>query len=132
MGFNANSFVKSATKTVKQRITSAVVNTITSKLPLNLLSSASSTADSLFNAGASFDSISALTSQKTDSLINKGSTVFYALAGKDPSRISSADLIKLRTSGNQDASFHIKNINPSTVIKNKRKQAGEAILGAFV
>lgn len=132
MAFNVDRFVKNTAKTVGQRIVNDVVTRATSGLPMNILSSASSTAQSLFNAGASFESISSLTSQRTDSLVNKGADVYYALAGKDPARVSSVVLRELRSVGSDTASFHVNNINPSSAISAKRKRDAEVIINAVI
>lgn len=133
MSFNPQSFVKNTAKTVADRIIGDAVSKATNGLPLSLLSSAASTAESLFNAGASFESISALTSQKTDSLINSGSDVYYALAGKDPARASAAEIKSRRTGGgSEDTSFYLNNINPTTAINNKRARDAEVIMGAII
>lgn len=131
MAFNVNKFVKSAGKSIGGKLLDGVISAATSKLPMGLLSSATSTAESLFNVGASFDSISAFSTQKTDSIVNQGSDMFYALAGKDPARVAGADLKKLRRRGLENTNSYLSDINPSTKIAAKKKNAS-MILDAIV
>jgi hypothetical protein len=131
MAFNVNNFVKTAAKSVEGKLLDSIISGATSKLPINLLSSASSTAQSLFNVGASFDSISAFATKKTDSIVNQGSDMFYALAGKDPARVAGADLKKLRRRGLENTDTYLSDINPSTKIAAKKKNAS-MILDAIV
>ena len=123
MAFNVSNFVKTAAKSVQGKLLDTVISAATSKLPISLQSSASSTAQSLFNVGASFDSISAFSSQKTDSIVNQGSDMFYALAGRDPARVAGADLKKLRRRGLENVNTYLNDINPSTKIAAKKKNA---------
>lgn len=131
MAFNVNNFVKTAAKSVEGKLLDGIISGATSKLPISLLSSASSTAQSLFNVGASFDSISAFATKKTDSIVNQGSDMFYALAGKDPARVAGADLKKLRRRGLENTDTYLNDINPSTKIAAKKKNAS-MILDAIV
>jgi predicted TIM-barrel enzyme len=123
MAFNVGKFVKSAAKTVGNKMLGDLVSSVTSQLPMSTVSSAKSTAETLFNVGASFDSISAFAAKKTDSLVNQKAEVFYGLAGKDPSRVASADLKKLRSRAVEDVNQFINDINPSTKIAAKKKDA---------
>lgn len=131
MAFDAGKFVKSAGKSVGNRMLDGLVSAVTSKLPISTISSARSTAETLFNVGASFDSISAFASKKTDSIVNQGSDMFYALAGKDPARVSGADLKKLRRRGLENTDTYLNDINPSTKIAAKKKNAS-MILDAII
>jgi hypothetical protein len=124
MAFNIGNYIKSEVKSVDDKFLDGIVSGATSKLPVGLISSASSTAQSLFNVGASFESISAFTSQKTDSIVNQGSDMFYALAGKDPARVAGADLKKLRRRGLENTDAYLSDINPSTKIAAKKRNAG--------
>jgi hypothetical protein len=131
MAFNVNNFVKSAAKSVEGKMLDGIISSATSKLPISLLSSASSTAQSLFNVGASFDSISAFATKRTDSIVNQGSDMFYALAGKDPARVAGAELKKLRRRGLENTDTYLNDINPSTKIAAKKKNAS-MILDAII
>lgn len=131
MAFNVSNFVKTAAKSVEGKLLDSVISAATSKLPISLLSSASSTAQTLFNVGASFDSISAFSSKKTDSIVNQGSDMFYALAGKDPARVAAADLKKLRRRGLENVDTYLSDINPSSKIAAKKRNAS-MILDAIV
>ena len=131
MAFNVGSFVKSTAQSIGQRLINDVVSSVTSGLPMNLSSSAKSTAETLFNVGSSFKSISAFASQKTDSLVNQGSDIYYALAGKDPARASAADIKNLRRS-NLDTSKYLSEVNPSTKIKKKRREDASIIMNAVL
>lgn len=129
MAFNVGKFVKSAAKTVGNKMLDNLVSSVTSQLPMNITSSARSTAESLFNVGASFDSISAFAAKKADSLVNQKAEVFYGLAGKDPSRVASADLKKLRSRAVEDTNQFLKEVNPSTKIQSKKKDVSVILDG---
>jgi hypothetical protein len=128
MAFNVGKFVKAAGKTAANRMLNDVVTSATSKLPLSTSLAARSTIDSLFNVGASYESISAFATQRTDSLINDNAEMYFALAGKDPARAAAADIERLRHSGiDQNTNYFIEEINPSTKIRNKKREASGAI-----
>jgi hypothetical protein len=123
MAFNIGKFVKSAAKTVGNKVLDDIVSSVTSQLPMNTSSSARSTAETLFNVGASYDSISAFAAQKADCIVNQKAEVFYGLAGKDPSRVASADLKKLRSRAVEDTNQYLTDVNPSTKIASKKRDA---------
>lgn len=123
MAFNVGDFVKSTAKSVVDNLLGDVISAATSKLPIGTLSSANSTAQSLFNVGASFESVSAFATQKTDSIVNQGADYFYALAGKDPARTSATDLASNRRKNTQSTNEILQNSNPSTKIKAAKKTA---------
>jgi len=122
MAFNVGNFVKNTAKSAGDRILNDIVSKATSGMPINLISSAKSTAESLFNVGASYESISSFASDKTDSIVNQGSDFFYALAGKDPARVSASDLKQRRRANLDNIDTYLAEINPNTKIKSKRKQ----------
>jgi hypothetical protein len=123
MAFNVGKFVKNTAKSAGDRILGDIISSATSGMPINLISSAKSTAESLFNVGASYESISSFASQKTDSLVNQGSDFFYALAGKDPARASAADIKQRRRANIDNINTYLSEVNPSTKIKAKRREA---------
>jgi hypothetical protein len=123
MAFNVGNFIKSSAKSVGNRILDSVVTSVTSQLSQSLVSSARSTTDTLFNVGASFDSISAFAAKRTDSIVNQKAEMYYALAGKDPARIASADLKRLRTRASEDINEYITDINPSTKVATRKRDA---------
>lgn len=123
MAFNIGKFVKSAAKTVGNKLLDDIVSQVSSQLPMNITSSARSTAETLFNVGASFDSITAFAAQRADTLVNQRAEVFYGLAGRDPARVASADLRRLRTRAVEDTNQFLNDVNPSTKIENKRRDA---------
>jgi predicted TIM-barrel enzyme len=129
MAFNIGKFVKSAAKTVGNKVLDDIVSSVTSQLPMNISSSARSTAETLFNVGASYDSISAFAAQKADCIVNQKAEVFYGLAGKDPARVASADLKKLRSRAVEDTNQFLNDVNPSTKIASKKKDASVILDG---
>lgn len=129
MAFNIGKFVKSAAKTVGNKLLDDIVSQVSSQLPMNITSSARSTAETLFNVGASFDSITAFAAQRADTLVNQRAEVFYGLAGRDPARVASADLRRLRTRAVEDTNQFLNDVNPSTKIENKRRDASVILDG---
>lgn len=130
MAFNVGNFIKGAAKPIVDRLLDDVISQTSRGLPMNVTSSAKSISESLFNAGSSFESISSLTSQKTDAIVNQGPDIFYALAGKDPARASAADLRRLRNINSDSTEHYINNINPSSAIEAKRRRDNEIIISA--
>lgn len=129
MAFNVGKFVKSAAKSIGSRMLEDIVTAASSKLPLNTVLAARSTADSLFNIGASYESISAFSTQKTDSLIRDNAETYFALAGKDPARASAAGITDLRRGAvNSDTNFHLNEINPTTKIRGKKRESSDAFV----
>lgn len=129
MAFNIGKFVKSAAKTVGNKLLDDVVSRVTSQLPMNITSSARSTAETLFNVGASFDSITAFAAQRADTIVNQKAEVFYGLAGRDPARVASADLRRLRTRAIEDPNEFLNEVNPATRIENRRRDASVILDG---
>lgn len=123
MAFNVGKFVKSSVKTVGNKLLDNIVSSVTSQLPMNISSSTRSTAETLFNVGASFDSISSFAAKQADTLVNQKAEVFYGLAGKDPARVASADLKKLRSRAVEDTNQYLLEINPSTKIASKKSDS---------
>ena len=131
MAFNVGKFVKSASKSAVGSALDDIVGAATSKLPMGLISSAQSTVDSLFNVGASFESISAFATRKTDSIVNQNADVYFALAGKDPVKTAAADIARLRRANTDDVKKHLSSINPTTAINAKKREAA-AIIDAVI
>lgn len=131
MGFNVGKFVKRTGKSIANRVIDDVVTAATSGLAQSTKAAADSIAQSQFNIGASFQSISAFATQRTDSIVNDGADVFFALAGKDPVRAAAADIERLRRGAVNDINLAVAELIPQTKINNKRKdQDGISILDA--
>jgi len=129
MAFNVGRFVKSSAKSVSNRILQDVITAASSKLPLNTVIASRSTAESLFNVGASYQSISAFATQRTDALVRDNAEEYFALAGKDPARASASDIASLRREGiDRDTARHLNEINPTTKIRMKKREASEAYI----
>jgi hypothetical protein len=129
MAFNVGKFVKSSAKSVGNRILQDVITAASSKLPLNTVIASRSTAESLFNVGASYQSISAFATQRTDALVRDNAEEYFALAGKDPARASASDVASVRRDGiNRDTARHLNEINPTTKIRMKKREASEAYM----
>lgn len=131
MAFNVGKFVKSTGKAIGSRVLDDVVSSAVSKLPQSTVSAARSTAESLFNIGASYESISAFATQKTDSLVNESAEAYYALAGKDPARAAASDIKSRRRANLDSIDIILEESNPSTKIARKKSDAS-MILDAIV
>lgn len=129
MAFNTGKFIKSAAKTVGAKMLDNIVSSVTSQLPMNVTSTAQSTAETLFNVGASFDSITAFAAQRTDSIVNQRAEMFYGLAGRDPARVASADLRRLRSRAVEDINLFLNDVNPSTRIASRKRDASVILDG---
>lgn len=131
MAFSADKFVKNTAKSAAEKIVSDVVSKTVSGLPMSSKLIASSTAESLFNIGASYESIQALSAQKTDAIISGAANDFFALAGKAVGRVAGANISKLRRSGNEDINQFLDKINPATKIKNSKKSNTPEIISVL-
>jgi len=123
MSFNPLSFVKSNSLSPVGRMVNSVVSSIVGGLPINTSTIARNTAESFFNIGASFDSVSALTANKTDALVSGARPEFFAIAGRVSSRISEANLVTGRQASGVSTSQYIRDVNPSTKIRLAREEA---------
>lgn len=122
MGFNVGKFVKGTAKSIANRVVDDVVTAATSALPTITTTSANSTAQSLFNVGASFESISAFATQRTDAIVSDAAAdVYYALAGRDPSRASAADIEELRRPDTNNIDLAAAELIPQTVIRSRKE-----------
>jgi hypothetical protein len=120
MAFNVGNFVKSTAKTIVDRIVDNATNTAISGGSRNAQLIAKTTAQSLFNIGASFDSVEAFSTQKTDTILSGSPDEYFALAGKSPSRVAASSLPSLRRTRNESVQVYIDDVNPETKIANAK------------
>ena len=121
MAFNVNSFAKSTSKSISGRIIDNATTNAIAGASRNAQLIARNTAQTLFNIGASFDSVEAFSTQKTDTILSNSPDEYFALAGKSPSRIAGTSLEALRRTGNESAQTYIDSINPQTKIANAKR-----------
>ena len=131
MAFNVGNFVKSTAKSSVEKMVNNVVKDIVSGLPGGSQLITSSTAQSLFNVGASYESISSAASAKIDNIISGGADEFFAMAGRVVNRTGGVSLAKLRRASNDSLNVFLKEINPTTKIAAKRSRNEIEILSAF-
>lgn len=120
MAFNVGNFVKSASKTISSRIIDSATTTAISGSSRNAQLIAKTTAQTLFNIGASFDRVEAFSTQKTDSILSGASDEYFAIAGKSPSRIVGGQLNSLRRTSNESSQVYIEKVNPQTKVANSK------------
>lgn len=130
MAFNIGKFVKRAGKSVANRVLDEVLDRTTSQLTQSTETAAKSLSGSLFNVGASFDSVSAFASKRTDSLVSKNADIYFALAGRDPVRAAAAEIEQLRRGPASEADIYINELNPATKIALAKRSEGIEILNA--
>lgn len=116
MAFNVKDFVKDSQKSPVERVIDTVISASTNGKPNGLKGIAESTAKSFFNIAASYESVSAFSSTKTDNIVSGAADEFYALAGKNTARASKVDLNKLRRLSSEDTNTFLNNSNPATKI----------------
>ena len=121
MAFNVSSFVKSTSKSISGRIVDNATTNAIAGSSRNAQLIAKTTAQTLFNIGASFDSVEAFSTQKTDTILSNSSDEYFALAGKSPSRVAASGLEALRRTNNETAQTYIDGINPQTKIANAKR-----------
>lgn len=120
MAFNVSNFVKSTSKTLAGRVVDNATTTAISGGARNAQLIAKSTAQSLFNIGASFDSVEAFSTQKTDTILSGASNEYFAIAGKSPSRVAASGLPALRRTGTETTNIYLNDINPQTKVANAK------------
>ena len=131
MAFNVGNFVKDTAKSAVNKLVDDAVGKISSGLPMNTKLIADSAAKSLFNIGASYESVQALAAAKTDNIISGGADEFFALAGKAVNRTGGVNLKDLRRLGEESLNSYLRNINPTTKIASKRKRDELEILSVL-
>jgi hypothetical protein len=122
MAFNVGNFVKDTAKSAVGRLVDKVLGNVTPGLPMNAQLTADSTAKALFNIGASYESVEAFASRRTDSIISGAADEFFAIAGKSVDRAAGASIADLRRSSTESVNNYLQNVNPSTKIKSKRSR----------
>lgn len=120
MAFNVSNFVKSTAKSITGRIVDNATTTAISGGARNAQLIAKNTAQTLFNIGASFDSVEAFSTQKTDTILSGSSDEYFAIAGKSPSRVAATGLPALRRTGNESSQVYMNDINPQTKVANAK------------
>ena len=132
MGFNVGNFIKDSAKSIIDSAVDNIIGNVVSNLASNSRLPAKNVAESMFNIGASYQSISSFAATKTDAIISGAANEYYALSGKDPNRTNQAKLSELRNTSTTDATNYNQNINPSVKIpKSKvanRPEVVEAVL----
>jgi hypothetical protein len=90
MSFNVGNFISNAVKSPIQKVVDSVVGQVASGIQSSVSSVASSFSQQLFSIGQSFDSISAISSLKVDSIVSGGSNDYSGFAGKCVERASAS------------------------------------------
>lgn len=116
MAFNVKDFIKDDVKAPIDRILDSITRAASNGKPNSAKGVAESSAKSFFDIAASFESISAFSSAKTDAIVAGDGDEFYAFAGKNPQRASKADLSRLRRLSSEDTNSYLNNVNPATKI----------------
>lgn len=120
MAFNVGSFVKDSAKSIIGSAVDNIIGNVVSNLASNSRLPAKNVAESMFNIGASYQSVEAFSALKTDSIISGASNEFFGLAGKEPSRIGATNMADLRSKSVNDLKVYLQKINPETKISNKK------------
>lgn len=122
MAFNVSNYVKSTAKNIVNRVVDGATTTAIAGAPRNAQLIARSTAQTLFNIGASYDSVEAFSTQKTDTIVSNASDEYFAIAGKSPSRVAANELSALRRTSSESAQIYLKEINPQTKVANSKSK----------
>jgi hypothetical protein len=120
VSFNVGNFIKDTAKTATQRIVDKAISNLTSGLAASVQSVSNSVASSLLTVGSAFDSIQAVSSTKTDSIVQNGSSDYYVNSSKNPDKVSEGDVSRLRRGNDGDVNMYLNKINPSTKIEQSK------------
>lgn len=133
MAFNVGKFIKSQAKSAVGRLVGDVVGGVVSGLPKNSQLVATSTAQTLFNIGASYNSVSAFAASKTDGIVSGGDPYYAVAAGKDVAKKTGNQTVATaRTAGTDDINTYVDKLNPQTAIAKKKASRSVEILTAVV
>ena len=128
MGFDVGSFIKDSAKSILGSAVDNIIGNVVSNLASNSRLPAKNVAESMFNIGASYQSVSAFAALKTDGIISGASNEFYALSGKDPNRTNQAKISDLRNTSTTDKLSYLKNINPPTKIADAKTSLNPQVI----
>ena len=117
MGFSVGNFIKDSAKSIIGSQVDNIIGNQVSNLASNSRLPAKNIAESMFNIGASYQSVEAFAALKTDAIISGSANEFYALSGKDPNRTNQAKLSELRNTSTTDASTYNQKVNPESAIQ---------------
>ena len=120
MGFNVGNFIKDSAKSIIDSAVHNIIGNVVSNLATNSRLPAQNIAESMFNIGASYQSVSAFAAVKTDAIISGAANEYYALSGKDPNRTNQAKLSELRNTSTTDKLSYLNNIYPGTKISDAK------------
>ena len=128
MAFNVSSFIKDSSKSAITRLIDRSVGSVVNGLPMGTTSIATSVSQSLIQGGSAFSTADTLTSLKTDSVISGAADAFFALAGKEISRVGGSSIADLRRTSTDSLTSHLLHIQPETKIAaNKSKDSFEIL-----
>jgi hypothetical protein len=130
MGFNVGNFIKDSAKSIIDSAVHNIIGNVVSNLATNSRLPAQNIAESMFNIGASYQSVSAFAAVKTDAIISGAANEYYALSGKDPNRTNQAKLSELRNTSTTDTLTYLRSINPRSKIANSKTDDRPEILAA--
>jgi hypothetical protein len=128
MGFNVGNFIKDSAKSILDSAVDNIIGNVVSNLATNSRLPAKNVAESMFNIGASYQSVSAFAALKTDGIISGAANEFYALSGKDPNRTNQAKLSDLRNTSTTDKVSYLQKINPPTKIANAKTSLNPQVI----
>lgn len=127
---DVGNFIKNTAKSAIERIIGGVVDNVAKGVARSGRSAANSTAQSLVNAGASYQSVSSFAASKTDSVVSKGDPRFAAKSGKDIAKTAATSITRSRQQNTENVNTYIDKINPQTAIEAKRREKSVEILTA--
>ena len=116
MAFNVKDFIKNDVKAPVDRILDSITKAVSNGKPNGSKGVAENAAKSFFDVAGSYESVSAFSSVKTDSIVSGAADEFYAFSGKNSERASKADISKLRRISTEDTTSYVNNVNPATKI----------------
>lgn len=132
MAFNVNSYIKDTAKSAATKILDRVAERVTAGMPSNTKTIVNSTAQTLFNIGASYDSVESLASKKTDNVVSGAADEFFAFAGRAINRTGGAAISQLRRGNQETTSSYEANILPATKIEQAKTSNSVEILKAIL
>jgi len=112
--------MNSASKTPLQKLVDGVVNSVTSGLQQSVSSVTQDISQTLFNSGASYESVAAISALKADSVVAAGAKDYYLATGTSPERASASDISSQRAASSMSGEKFSTDRAPTGVIASSK------------
>lgn len=128
MAFNPNDYAKNSGKPFVQRAVDPAVSSATNNLAASTRNIAQSTAEGLFIAGATAQSMATQAGIEADIMSSSASDAYYAMANKSVARATRSEIANARKSDGYSSSSYVDKTAPQTKIRRARQGKGIRVI----